>query len=220
MLQGRNTNSKTILIAAGVVIVLLAGAAAYFFWQFQQAKANPNAAAQETSKRLVDEIGRLYQLPSDEQPTVAQVQDKEKLKDQPFFKNGQNGDYILIFTNNKLAILYREKDNKLINVGPINIADQAGKPTVAILNGSGDASKLSKAVAKVNGVTTITVGSSNTDAKNKNTAQTIVVDIGGSHGDAATAVAQAVGGTVQAMPAGEIAPTGANIVVIVGKNQQ
>ncbi len=221
MLNERASNSKKMFIILGVVIVALAAAAAYFFWQFQQAKANPNAENEETSKRVVMQIGRLYALPTDEQPTVARVEDKDKLKEQSFFNKSENGDYIVIYKNNKLALLYREKDNKLINVGPISAGEQtAAKPNVVIMNGSGDAAKLGKAVAKVGGVASVTVGSSNTDAKNKNTAQTIVVDVGGSHGDSAAAVAQALGAQVVAMPAGETAPAGADIIVIVGKNQQ
>lgn len=109
-------------VAAGL-IVALAIVAGYFFWQYTSLKANPDAAAQETTQRLVDKVKKLYAVP-DEKPTVAQINDKEKLKEQPFFKSAQNGDYLLIFTNAKLAILYREKENKLINVGPIAITPE------------------------------------------------------------------------------------------------
>jgi len=104
-------------------MVLLALIAGYFFWQYTKLKANPDAAAQETTQRLVGKVEKLYQLP-DEKPTVAQINDKDKLKEQPFFKSAQNGDYLLIFTNAKLAVLYREGENKLINVGPIAITPQ------------------------------------------------------------------------------------------------
>jgi hypothetical protein len=60
-------------------------------------------------------------VPKDETPTLATVTDKTKLKDQPFFKDAENGDQILIFPQAKKAIIYREKENRLINVGPIAI---------------------------------------------------------------------------------------------------
>lgn len=124
-----NTNSPSshgrnkLAIVTIAVMVLLALIAGYFFWQYTKLKANPDAAAQETTQRLVNKVEKLYQLP-DEKPTVAQINDKDKLKEQPFFKSAQNGDYLLIFTNAKLAVLYREDDNKLINVGPIAITPQ------------------------------------------------------------------------------------------------
>lgn len=125
-IKGRRLPVKMALWIVGAVIILaLAAAAGYFFWQYNNLKNNPNAAAQETTQRLVAKVNQLYVLPGDEQPTVAQVQDKEKLKDQAFFNKAENGDYILIYTNAKLALLYREKDNKLINVGPVTISDQS-----------------------------------------------------------------------------------------------
>lgn len=123
-LKGRRPKKFIVIIAGAVLVLALAGAAGYFFWQYTNLKNNPNSAAQEATQRLVGKVGQLYALPSDEQPTVAQVQDKEKLKDQAFFSKAENGDYILIYTNAKLALLYREKENRLMNVGPITISDQ------------------------------------------------------------------------------------------------
>lgn len=117
---------KIVLWIIGAVVVLaLAAAAGFFYWQYTNLKNNPNAVAQETTARLVGKVSKLYVLPNDEQPTVVQVQDKEKLKDQQFFTKAENGDYLLIYTNAKLALLYREKEDRLVNVGPINISDKA-----------------------------------------------------------------------------------------------
>lgn len=121
--SGSPSRNKIVIAVIAAVIVLLAVVAGYFFWQYTNLKANPDAAAQETTQRLTDKVSKLYALPS-EKPTVAQINDKEKLKEQPFFKSAQNGDYLLIFTNAKLAVLYRENENKLINVGPIAITPQ------------------------------------------------------------------------------------------------
>ena len=125
--NGTGSARRSKLIIAGIaLIVILAVAAGYFFWQYSNLKANPNAAAQETTQRLVGKVGKLYAVPN-ETPTVAQINDKEKLKEQPFFQSTQNGDYLLIFTKAKLAVLYREKENKLINVGPIAITPEQKK---------------------------------------------------------------------------------------------
>jgi hypothetical protein len=117
------SRNNAVLIVSAVVIVALAALAGFFYWQYSNLKANPDSVAQETTQRLVDKVGTLYALP-EEEPTVAQISDKEKLKDQPFFQSAENGDYLLIFTNAKLAVLYREADNRLINVGPIAITPE------------------------------------------------------------------------------------------------
>lgn len=124
----KRPSSKAWLIIAGAAILILGVAAGYFFWQYSLLKSNPNLTAEETTKRLVAKVGKIYQLPSDEQPTVAQIQDKEKLSDQlksqDFFKPAQNNDFLLIYSQAKLAILYREKENKIINVGPLSAASE------------------------------------------------------------------------------------------------
>lgn len=112
---------KLYTIAVVVVILLALGVAAYYAKSYYDLRANPDQATQAESKRLTDAVGKLYQLPRDETPIIGKVQDKEKLKDQPFFKDAQNNDDILIYQKAKVAIIYRAIDNKLINVGPIAI---------------------------------------------------------------------------------------------------
>jgi len=78
---------------------------------------------------LVGEVGKLISLPSDETPTVATVTDVEKVKDQPFFTNAQNGDKVLIYTNAKKAILYRPTEKRIIEVDAVNINQQEVSPS-------------------------------------------------------------------------------------------
>lgn len=106
-------------IPAIVLLLALAGTAGYFAKSYYDLRANPEAAAESEAKRLTDAVGKLYQLPSDETPIIGKVKDKEKLKDQPFFKNAANNDDIFIYQKAKIAIIYRATENKLINVGPI-----------------------------------------------------------------------------------------------------
>lgn len=117
----RDKKSLFAFIAIAVLVVALLGVAGYFAKSYYDLRANPNQANEQETKRLTAAVGQLYQLPKDEEPIVGKIQDKEKLKDQPFFKASQNGDDILIYQKAKLAIIYRAKENKLINVGPIAI---------------------------------------------------------------------------------------------------
>ncbi len=104
-----------------IVALLAIGGAAYLYKQVRDLKKDSQMGnIQSNQEQLRDRIGKLINLP-DENPTVANVTDKEKLKDQPFFKDAQNGDSLLIFPAAKKAIIYRESENRLINVGPIAI---------------------------------------------------------------------------------------------------
>jgi len=203
--------SMILMIALGIIVVILGIAAFYFYNQYQQIKKNPNQVAQAETDALVSQVSKLIDLPKDETPTVATVIDKDKLKDQPFFASAQNGDKILIYTKAKKAIVFRPSQNKLINVGPIAI-DQG--VSVAIVNAGGDATGAQNTLSSKLG-TSISISGITNAANSKNVKQLTVVDVSGQNADLAKQVAQALGGTVGAMPTGETAPSGASIVVFV-----
>lgn len=110
-----------LLTAVIVVLLVIIGVLA---WKYQQANKDEAAENKETSLRIIDKISDLYLVPTNEEPTVALVQDKSKLGNQEFFKKAQNGDYLIIYQKDKIAMIYREKDNKLVNVGPVNLDSQ------------------------------------------------------------------------------------------------
>lgn len=115
-----------------VIILAVAGALAFLTWQYFELRkenerlSDPQAAAQEETNRLVEEVGKLIELPSEETPTVATVVDVEKLKEQPFFAKAKNQDRVLIYTESRKAILYRPETKKIIEVAPINIGNNQG----------------------------------------------------------------------------------------------
>lgn len=115
------------LLIIGAILVAL-GATGYLGWLYYDAKvevrrltADPQAAANIAFTESVNKIGKLMLLPEDETPTLATITDVEKIKEQPFFSKAANGDKVLIYTENKLAILYRPSDNKIIAVGTVNL---------------------------------------------------------------------------------------------------
>lgn len=123
--------SKTLQVFLIILLIAAAVAAGYWYTSYQKAqkelerlKNNPSAAAQDVTKRLVDEVGKIIALPENETPTIASIQDKEKLKDQPFFAKAENGDRVLIYPGARKAYLFRESSKKLIEVGTINLQQQ------------------------------------------------------------------------------------------------
>lgn len=78
--------------------------------------SDPSPAAQ--LKRVKDKVGRHYLLPTGETPVLATVTDKSQVS-ALFLKNAQNGDQILIYQRNRLAIVYRPSIDKIIAVGPV-----------------------------------------------------------------------------------------------------
>ncbi len=78
----------------------------------------------EEEDALIKRVGELIDLPKDERPTIATVSDKEKVKNQPFFGKVENGDKVLIYTNNKKVILYRPSGDRIVEVGAVSINQQ------------------------------------------------------------------------------------------------
>ncbi len=118
----RNLKIWLILTSIGlVVLVVLVG---LLLWLPPKKSKQPAADTRTQSHRVIDEVGALYLLPTNEAPTtVAKILDKTKLDhSQPFYQNAKNGDFLLIYSKNKLALLYRESVNKLVNVGTVSIA--------------------------------------------------------------------------------------------------
>lgn len=126
-------NQKYVLPAFVAVIVLVLAGGGYFLYQSQQKQAPPldpqadQRLVQAEVRKLVSEVGKLIELPSGEDPTVATITDIEKLKDQPFFKNAKNGDKVLIYTQAKKAILYDPSAKKIIDVAPVNIGSPSAQ---------------------------------------------------------------------------------------------
>lgn len=126
---------NTAIMVSSIVILVAIAVSLYFYSKYyaaQQLLKNPNLVAQQQTSQLISQVGRLMELPKNETPTIATVNDITKLKDQPFFANAENGDKVLIYTNAKIAILYSPAAGKIINVAPVNIGNTVVSPTPSV----------------------------------------------------------------------------------------
>jgi hypothetical protein len=169
------------------------------------------------------------ELPVDETPTVANIIDKGKLKDQAFFKKAENGDKLLAYTKNMVAILYRQSSNKIINVAPITI-NQPQNSAQGITSDAPVSSLLR--IAYYNGTETIGLAglaekavqekypnyqtSTLTNASKKDYKGILVIDLSGKHSKEAGDLARLLSGRAGVLPQGEVVPN-ADILIISGK---
>jgi hypothetical protein len=130
-------SAKLIVSLMGVVVIGgLVFFGGYFYWQYQKVLKNqpvPATSPQSETKNLTDKLGKFLALPSDEEPTIAEVKDVEKLKEQLFFSGAQNGDKVLIYTKNKRAVLYRPETDRVIEITSLGTA----KENVAVPSSGG-----------------------------------------------------------------------------------
>lgn len=124
---------KTLLKIAIVLAVL--SAVGFFAYQYVATRnelnrvKNPDQVAKQEAQDIVDEISGVVEIPKDDQPTTATVTNKEKLQDQPFFENAENGDKVLVFAKAQQAILYRPSTKKVIQFAPVNPGVDSSKDT-------------------------------------------------------------------------------------------
>lgn len=213
------TRKTLILLGAFILIVIAAVPSVYFYNQYQknqQNLKNPNQAAVEEAKVVVAKVGQLIELPKDEQPTVATISDVNKLKDQTFFANAQNGDKVLIYSKAKKGIIYRPSTNKIIEVSAVNIGNNSQPVKIALYNGTSTIGLTKTVENDLKGKLTnfeVVVK----DNANKNYDKTLVIDLTGNNSDFAKNLAKEVNGETSTLPSGETKPI-ADVLIILGSN--
>ncbi len=103
-----------------ILLLVSSGTAIYFYKQAQT--SNPQKAAienEEDAEKLIAKVNRLIVMPEEDVPSIATVNDLEKLKGQAFFAKAKVGDKVLIYSQSQKAILYREGEDRIIEIAPI-----------------------------------------------------------------------------------------------------
>lgn len=228
---------KIILVVSGIVLALVIFVPTFYYYKKYQSLKNSTVGTDKSDKNqvndLVSKIGKLYELPEGEEPTIATVSDKSKLPPQAFFAKAKNGDQVLIYTKAKKAILYRPSANKIIEIGPVSINTPSPTAASPYTNPSGDsisptaasqirvaiynaskslglaASTEAKLKSKFKNITVVEKSNSKGDY-----AKTLVAEVRGGIKGVASDIADFLGGEVESLPPTEAKPD-ADILVIV-----
>ena len=119
-----------------LLLLLVIGVGGYFFYQNTQLQKkyddvvnNPSASQkvqEEKAKITVENLKKILFISGDEQPAVATIVDADKVRasNKEFYQDAQNGDALVVYSAR--AIIYRETENKIINIAPIINPNGAG----------------------------------------------------------------------------------------------
>ncbi len=178
---------------------------------------------------LLSKIDTLTPLPKDEIPTIATVLDTKTLPNQPIFTNTQNGDKIVIYPKSKKVIVYRPRENRIVDIGEFETTSevstssaklvQSGKLSVVLLNGT-DVSNITTSFesllsSKESGIEV----TNKLKANESNYEHTLVVDLTGNNADLIKRIATEMHLTTSVWPDTELKPASAEIAIIVGTDQ-
>ncbi len=120
--------SRTMLIAC-LIWFLLAVAGSYFLGRASVYRQYPQLKDVEKSDAILSKVTRLIQLPKDEAPNIAVINNVEDVMKEPFFAAARNNDVLIAYPHAGMAILYRPSDDILVNVGPIVTQQNTATPT-------------------------------------------------------------------------------------------
>ena len=224
------------LVIIVVLGIFLAGSfivSGYFYIQWKKVSKVVDSIHEEELKEveeITSVISMFMELPQGEEPTLATVVDREKLKNQSLFISAKNGDKVLMYTNAKKAILYRPFTKKIVDSAPLyftkeqfeqaqistaSIPEEIRTVKIAYYNGTGIAGRASviETQIKQSFTNTETVVVSNAKAMYTTT---MVVDLNGNMALEADGIAQILSGQVQVFPQGEERPD-ADLLIIVGE---
>lgn len=140
-----------------ILLVLALLGAGLLYWNYTQAKEKlsvltdpqqANELSQEQTALLLEKVRKIAVLPDEDNPVVATINDVETLSsNQNFYKDANIGDKLIIFARARHAIIYDEKANRIVNMGPIFYTNsdgenqpgslvQEGKLAIDLRNGS------------------------------------------------------------------------------------
>ncbi len=124
--------SKKILSILIIIVIVVLGYAIFKKFNPTNSSAVEGQLSDKEIKVLVDKVSKLINVP-EETPVIATIIKADQLiVEQRFYVGSKDGDYLMVFPKAQKAIIYRESENKLINVGPI-IVDQPATTTQPVV---------------------------------------------------------------------------------------
>lgn len=168
-------------------------------------------------KRSVD---KLMILPKDEEPTLLIVEDKKQVKDQFLNAKSENGDEVLVYTKNKMVIIFRPSNNKIVAVGTVTVDEalvESKGASLTVLNGNNDQTKTSAIISQIKkaypDMKVVDGGSAN----KQDFSTTIVIDKNNQKPNLKDTLATLIDGKVGVVPLSESQPS-SDLLLIVGKD--
>lgn len=201
---------RYVFAAVVAIMVLIAG-----FWWFGMDRVSREHVEIATVKNA---ISKHMVLPSNEEPTLAVVADKSKLTNKYLAAKAENGDQILIYTQQQLAIIYRPSIDRIAGITVVT-ADSAlaesQRATVTVLNGTADDKKAASVIEKLKATYPDMKVESGGVANKRDFSQTIVIDNTGEKDYLVDGLAQLLGGTRGVLPLSESKVT-TDLMIIIG----
>jgi hypothetical protein len=82
---------------------------------------------------IMKKVSKHYALPANEMPALATITDSSKVQSN-FSAKVKDDDKVLIYENNKKAIVYRPSLDRIVDVEPVTVSNQSNPASTTIPN--------------------------------------------------------------------------------------
>lgn len=240
---------KNLISTLAVLAIVGVGISAFLFWQYQKTQkelqtikkattASQGANSDQLSK-IVAEVGKIMKLPEGEVPTMATISDISKLKEQAFFKNGKNGDILLVYNKAGKAILYNPTEKKIVEIAPVgSTGTPAGspganpspkssptptptpfQPKVLLRNGTMTPNLAAKIEGEIKKAFPSVIITGKENAARNTYEKTILVILNQTAKETAQNIAKNLNAATSDLPSAEQKPLNTDILIVIGKDK-
>lgn len=122
-MRSLDKKKRILILAITIVFLAIVVGLIFFFVRRNRSAVSEQQTSTAPPSEIVQKVGQLIELPSDEEPSVAIVKDVEKLKDQEIFRKAKNGNYLLIYVKARRAYLYDNERHILVDVAPVSLTN-------------------------------------------------------------------------------------------------
>ena len=234
----KNFRSTILIIFVAILAIGSLGSAVLFHYRYTQLQKNPNLAAEQKNKNLISAVGKLFNVESNETPTLAIITEEEKVRaSNEFFARVKNGDAVLFYAQMKKAVLYRPSTNQIVEIVPLILEKTTSTASSTLSETPSETSTMATStpitVALYNGTHTVGLTKTietklhethplfevikKTNAKKSDYSQTIIVPLTPAGQTQAEIIAKILSGTVGSLPSGE-ENSSADVAIILGGN--
>ncbi len=220
-----------------ISVVLMASVAAVYFWQAQH---KLQSEKKESSVRAVlQAVEAKAEVPRDETPLVSVLTNEDLQLKEGFFLLAEADDRVIVYPRNKVAVLYRPGNQKVISMTTLDseewgkyfgldhqvVADTEGvfrrntdPLKVTVMSHITEVEQRGELIRRINKVYPSLVLEEKNREQTTSYPKTLVADLSAENGDLVDALAElAHGEVIDQSPPGEITPE-ADILILLGQS--
>lgn len=154
--QTNEKKSKLVPFLIFIIILLISSLGFLGYKIINEEKNSSTSNLKKEANTVYSAVSKLYLFTDKEKPKIQKIT-KTNAETKKYFVNAKKDDYLLLFNNQKIAILYRKEINKIIGIKPL-IQTSDSPSSVAVLYGGGTLDSVAEKIKTITALQIIASG--------------------------------------------------------------